>query len=45
MEWQDIYNNIREQERTIEYLQNLVDKLSIENARLREIVNKQEEAK
>lgn len=45
MEWQDVYNNIREQERTIEYLQNLVDKLSIENARLREIVNKQKEAK
>ena len=42
MKWQDIYNNIREQEHTIEYLQNLVDKLSIENARLREIVNKQE---
>ena len=42
MTWQDVYNNIREQKNTIEYLQNLVDKLSIENARLREIIKEQE---
>lgn len=42
MEWQDVYKSIREQEHTIEYLQNLVDKLSIENARLREIIKEQE---
>lgn len=42
MTWQDVYNNIIEQQHTIEYLQNLVDKLSIENARLREIIKEQE---
>lgn len=42
MEWSEVYKNIRDMENTIEYLQNLVDKLSIENARLREIANKQE---
>lgn len=42
MTWQDVYNNIREQAHTIEHLQNLVDKLSIENARLREIIKEQE---
>ena len=42
MTWQDVYNNIREQAHTIEYLQNLVDKLSIENAKLREMIKEQE---
>lgn len=42
MEWYDLYKSIREQEQTIEHLQNLVDKLSIENAKLREIIKEQE---
>ena len=42
MEWQDVYNKIKEQVHTIEHLQNLVDKLSIENAKLREIIKEQE---
>lgn len=42
MEWSDVYKSIREQEQTIEHLQNLVDKLSIENAKLREIIKEQE---
>ena len=42
MTWQDVYNSMREQVQTIEHLQNIVDKLSIENARLREIIKEQE---
>lgn len=42
MEWYDLYKSIREQEQTIEHLQNLVDRLSIENAKLREIIKEQE---